>query len=121
MPELQNEPANGAVQIVFCTCPDAEVAEKISLAVIESGLAACVNRLEGVTSTYRWEEKVCEDVECLLIIKTTTDAISGLEGCIRDMHPYELPEVIAVPCSVGSDDYLEWVKTATASITRKQQ
>ncbi|NNF51243.1 MAG: divalent-cation tolerance protein CutA [Gammaproteobacteria bacterium] len=107
--------AENAVKVVFCTCPDATVAEKISVALVESSLAACVNRLEGVTSTYRWEGKLCQDVEYLLMIKTTTAAMSGLENCIRDLHPYELPEVIAVSCSSGSAAYIDWVKSVTRS------
>jgi periplasmic divalent cation tolerance protein len=102
------------VLIVLCTCPDAEVAGRIATALVGEGLAACVNALPGVTSVYLWEGSVQTDTEVQLLIKTTAARLPALTDRVRAMHPYELPEVIAVPVTGGLPDYLQWVQTCTA-------
>lgn len=99
--------------LVLCTCPDRSVASAITTALLEERLAACVNRVPGVKSSYRWEGHVQEDEELLLIIKTTADLYARVEDTIRKLHTYELPEVIAVPLTAGSTAYLDWIRTAT--------
>ncbi|HEY8010495.1 MAG TPA: divalent-cation tolerance protein CutA [Rudaea sp.] len=101
------------VLIVLCTCPDDTVGERIATALVEERLAACVNRLPGVASTYRWQGKVCRDSEQLLLIKTTCERFDALRERIVELHPYELPEVIALDITTGLDRYLAWVVAET--------
>ncbi len=98
------------IQLVLCTCPDAAVAASISQHLVQQGLAACVNQLPGVTSTFAWQGDVQSETEVLLLIKSTADRFSALESAIRQLHPYELPEIIAVPIQTGLPEYLNWVK-----------
>ncbi|HSQ08203.1 MAG TPA: divalent-cation tolerance protein CutA [Chromatiaceae bacterium] len=102
------------VLIVLCTCPDADVAGRIATALVSEGLAACVNALPGVTSVYLWEGSVQTDTEVQLLIKTTAARLPALTDRVRALHPYELPEVIAVPVTGGLPDYLQWVQQCTA-------
>lgn len=101
--------------LVFCTCPDEAVAENIANALVGERLAACVNRLPGVVSTYRWKGEVHRDNECLLLIKTTVERFDALRERIVAVHPYELPEVIAVDVARGLPRYLDWIASETQS------
>ena len=93
-------------QIVLTTCPDAESAGKIARALIQDGHAACVNIVPAVESIYSWKGKIESAREHLLIIKGPTRNYAAIEAHIRALHPYELPEVIAVPLARGSPAYL---------------
>ena len=97
--------------VVLCTSPDEASAERIATALVEECLAACVNRIPGIASTYRWQGKVCRDSEQLLLIKTTRERFDALRGRILALHPYELPEVIAVDIASGSAPYLDWIES----------
>ena len=97
------------VLIVFCTCPDSASAEAIARQLVGEHLAACVNVLPAIRSVYRWAGQVECDDEALLWIKTTQAAYSALESTFRQIHPYELPEIIAVESARGLPDYLQWV------------
>jgi len=99
--------------IVITNCPDEETANHIALAVVEARLAACVNILPRVQSIYRWQGAVESAVEVPLLIKTTTAAYPALEAAIRERHPYEVPEIIALPISAGLPAYLNWVAEET--------
>jgi len=77
--------------------------------LVESGLAACVNLLPGIVSVYRWEGRVQTDEECMMVIKTTEPALAALKDWLGDRHPYELPELVAVPVTDGLPAYLAWV------------
>lgn len=99
--------------VVLCTCPDDATGTRIATALIEGGLAACVNRVPGIRSIYRWAGRVQEDAEVLLVIKTTAPRLGEVEALIRAAHPYELPEVLALPVAGGSAAYLEWIGQAT--------
>lgn len=99
--------------LVLCTCPGNTVAAEISTALIEQNLAACVNRLPGVKSWYRWEGHVRQDEEVLLLIKTTRTRYAEVESAVRRIHPAELPEVIAIPIAAGSEAYLQWLSEST--------
>jgi periplasmic divalent cation tolerance protein len=99
--------------IALCTCPDAETAARLAGALVEQGLAACVNIVAGVTSVYRWQGRVHHDSEQLLIIKTRRARYQKMESRLRELHPYELPEIVAVPMERGLEAYLEWIRTQT--------
>ncbi|WP_114239713.1 divalent-cation tolerance protein CutA [Dyella sp. C9] len=99
-----------SVLICYCTCPDAGSARTLAEALVGEGLAACVNRLPGVQSTYRWKGEVVTDSEELLMIKTTTARFPALKERLLALHPYELPELIAVPVAQGHEAYLDWVR-----------
>ena len=102
--------------VVMNTCPDAASAEKIARVLVERKLAACVNILPGLRSVYTWKG-VCENAdEHLLIIKTVSAAYPALEQAVLELHPYELPEIIAVPIAAGLSGYLAWIKQSTAPI-----
>lgn len=102
--------------LVLCTCSDNHVADTIAQTLVEERLAACVNYLPNILSTYRWKGKVHQDSEVLLLIKTTTDRFYALKTRILEIHPYELPEIIAVDVSLGLDRYLKWILEETRSI-----
>ena len=97
------------VQIVLCTVPDRETGEQIANTLVTEQLAACVNIIPGITSVYRWKGAVEQDQEALLLIKTGQDRWLPLQERIRALHPYELPEIIAVPIHTGQTDYIEWI------------
>jgi periplasmic divalent cation tolerance protein len=109
------EPDNAGMStlIVFCTCPDEAVADRIATSLVEERLAACVNRVPGIVSTYRWEGAVQSDIEVQLLIKTTRDRFDALRDRILALHPYELPEVVAVDIALGSAPYLAWIESET--------
>lgn len=99
--------------IALCTCPDAQSGERLATALVEEGLAACVNRIAGVVSTYRWQGKVCRDEEHLLVIKTVRERFDALRERIVALHPYELPEVIALDITAAHAPYLAWIEAQT--------
>ncbi|GMR09047.1 MAG: divalent-cation tolerance protein CutA [Gammaproteobacteria bacterium] len=96
-------------QIVLCTCPDRASAEIIATAVVERGLAACVNIVPDLTSIYKWQGKLDRASELLLLIKSTASVYEQLQQTIQSLHPYELPEIIAVPIEAGFPPYLNWI------------
>ncbi|MFN2309176.1 MAG: divalent-cation tolerance protein CutA [Gammaproteobacteria bacterium] len=95
--------------IVLCTAPDPATAEALARAMVEARLAACVNVLPGIRSIYRWQGALQSDSEALLILKTRQDRFGALAAALREQHPYELPEIIAVPVSDGLSAYLAWI------------
>ena len=107
---MQNNP-----QIVLCTVPDRNTAEDIANILIAENLAACVNIIPGITSVYRWEDRIEQAEELILVIKTGGDAYRALQAKISDLHPYELPEIIAVPVEQGLAGYLDWVEQCTST------
>ncbi|MEW8284582.1 MAG: divalent-cation tolerance protein CutA [Candidatus Thiodiazotropha endolucinida] len=96
--------------LILCTAPDRETALKLSRSLLEQRLAACVNLSPPVTSVYHWQGRLEESEEILLLIKTTKQQYSNVEATLRAQHPYELPEIIAVPVEQGLDDYIDWVE-----------
>ncbi len=101
------------VLLVLCNTPDAECAARIAHALVEQGLAACVNILAPCRSIYRWQGKIEDTIEIPLLIKTTALAYPALEERLRQLHPYEVPEIIAVPLAAGLPAYLAWVTEET--------
>ncbi len=94
--------------VIFCTTPDDE-AEKIARSLVDEKLVACINVAE-VNSFFRWEGKMEDEKESLLIMKTKTDKIDDVIERIKALHSYDVPEVIALPIIGGNESYLEWVK-----------
>lgn len=95
--------------IAFCTCPDAATAARIADALVGERLAACVSALPGVQSVYRWQGAVERADEVQLLIKTVASRMPALMARIVALHPYELPEVVAVEAAAGLPAYLEWI------------
>lgn len=96
-------------QIVLTTCPDTAAAERIARVLVEEKLAACVNMLPPMRSIYRWKGRVEDATEQLLVIKTAQQ-FAAVRDRIRSLHPYELPEIIAVPIADGFPEYLAWLR-----------
>lgn len=94
---------------VLCTCPDAATAKSLAAGLVEQGLAACVNVLPEIRSIYRWRNEIHDEGEVLLLAKTSRLAYASLESWLLEHHPYEVPEVLALPVQAGSADYLDWV------------
>jgi len=97
-------------QIVLTTCPDGDSAGRIARALVEERLAACVNILPPMRSIYRWKGQVEDTPEQLLVIKIMQTRFPAVMDRIRALHPYELPEIIAVPIADGHPDYLAWLQ-----------
>jgi periplasmic divalent cation tolerance protein len=102
------------VLLVLTNCPDDGTAGRIATALVENRLAACVNELPPVESTYRWQGKVEQAVEVPLLIKCTRERYPALEEAIRQLHPYTVPEIVAVPVAAGFAPYLRWVAEETS-------
>ena len=99
--------------LVLTSLPDVAAAQRLARQIVESHAAACVNQLPPCTSTYRWQGKIETASEVPLLIKTSAIAYPRLQALIRSAHPYELPEIIAVPLSAGLPEYLDWVSQET--------
>lgn len=111
-----------STRVVLVTCPSLALARKIARAVVEQRLAACVNVVRSpVESFYTWKGKVESAREHLLLIKTTAQRLSPLEREVKRLHPYDLPEFIAVPITEGSPEYLAWLSETTATRRRKRR
>ncbi len=98
--------------VILTTCPDESVGARIARELVESGLASCVSRVGPVHSTYRWQGTVLDEPEVLLVIKTVTARYPELEMRLKSLHPYAVPEIIALPIRGGSPDYLAWLQEA---------
>lgn len=101
--------ASGSSSICYVTTPNEESAKKIARAVISNKLAACVNIIPNIQSIYEWEGRINEDLEYLMMIKTTTANVDELTKFVRDNHPYSVAEVISVKIENGNPPYLDWV------------
>ena len=106
-PTAPNEPA---VSVVMVTAPDADEGARLARALVEERLAACVNVVPGLRSVYRWQGEVEEAAEVLLVAKTRRDRVAALAARVRELHPYDLPETLALDASGGSAAYLDWVR-----------
>ncbi len=99
--------------ITLCTCPSQATAEEIASALVEQGVAACINIIPTITSIYKWQGKLEKANEVLMLIKTDQSRYQDLERALTILHPYELPEIIAVPVEQGLAGYLNWVTQCT--------
>jgi periplasmic divalent cation tolerance protein len=100
--------------VVLVTTPTAERAAELARALVEERLAACGNVVPGLRSVYRWEGKVQDEPEALLLLKTTRARFEALRARVVALHPYEVPEVVALPVEAGSAPYLAWIAAETA-------
>jgi periplasmic divalent cation tolerance protein len=101
-------------ELILCTCPDRGTSEKIAKRLVEGRMAACVNIMPGLTSIYTWQDRIETAEEHLLLIKSTKERYPAIEQAIRELHPYELPEIIALPIVQGLPDYLNWIDTCVS-------
>ena len=101
--------------LVYCTCPDHDTALRIAQTLVDRQLAACVNLVPGLTSVYRWQGQRETAEEVLLLIKTRLAVYPDLEAAVQALHPYELPEIIAVPIAAGLPAYLSWIESGTGA------
>lgn len=98
------------VILALTTCPDEASAEAIAAALVQERLAACVNRVSGLRSTYFWDARLQDEGEILLIMKTTAGRLGDLQARLAALHPYELPELLAIAVAGGNERYLDWVR-----------
>lgn len=110
-PSLSEEKPDvpGLPLICFSTAPSVELAEKLAQALLERQLAACVSFVPGATSVYVWQGKVCQDAEVWMMIKTTPQAYGALQQAWMELHPYEVPELLAVSVAEGLPAYVQWL------------
>ena len=102
--------------VVLITVPSKEIAEKIAKALLDQNLAACVNIVAPTRSLYTWENKIFDDEELLLIVKSRAELFENqLVPAVQAIHPYEVPEIIALPILMGSKSYLDWIDGSTIS------
>ncbi len=100
--------------LVFITVPSAEVGQDIATLLVDEKLAACVNIVPGISSIYCWQEAIQQDDELLLIAKTRSTLFERLATTVKRVHPYDVPEVIALPILAGSNEYLAWIDSVTS-------
>ncbi|MEX0843250.1 MAG: divalent-cation tolerance protein CutA [Gemmatimonadota bacterium] len=108
------------IHVVLVTAPDPETARLLVRRLVEARLVACGNVLPGVTSIYRWEGEVQEDSEVLVVLKAPARVLPALVRRVREEHPYDVPEVIALPVAGGLDAYLSWVVAECGPAPRKE-
>ena len=112
--------ARHSVVVAFVTCPSRTVARRLAARLVQARVAACVNLVSGVDSVFRWAGKVDRARETLLIIKTTRPRLEALRRRVVRLHPYDVPEFIAVPVAAGHAPYLRWVRSSVAGPSRRQ-
>jgi periplasmic divalent cation tolerance protein len=104
--------------VIFTTVDSEDLALKIASGLVEGRLAACVNIISPVRSIYRWKDKVCDDKEMVLMIKTVAHLFNDVRDLIREHHTYELPEIMALPVAAGEEKALDWI---TSSVKTRNQ
>jgi periplasmic divalent cation tolerance protein len=99
--------------VALVTVPSEEVGTAVAQALLDRRLVACVNIVPAVNSLYVWEGELCSDDELLLVIKSKAALFDELASVVQDVHPYDVPEIIALPIVAGSQDYLDWIEKVT--------
>ncbi len=102
--------------LVMTSLPDIEVAKALARRLIDANLAACVQLQSGVQSIYRWEGRICEEQEVVLVAKTTAGRWTAISDYIKQNHPYDVPEIIAQPITHSDPDYAQWVVAETTAL-----
>ncbi|OGW43905.1 MAG: cytochrome C biogenesis protein CcdA [Nitrospirae bacterium RBG_13_41_22] len=100
--------------VVFITAPNEDEAAKISKALVEARLAGCVNIIKNIRSIYSWQEKIEDEKEVLMIVKTQKPLFDSLMKKVEELHSYKVPEIIALPILDGSVEYLKWLREVTS-------
>lgn len=100
--------------VVYITTPNEDLAANIARALVESRLAACVNIIRDIRSIYSWQGKIEDEKEVLMIAKTRQELFNALKAKVLDMHPYSVPEIIAMPIVDGSEEYMKWLEKETS-------
>ncbi len=103
---------NGEFILIFTTCPDIAVADKLADLLLKNRLAACVNMIPGIISKYWWKNNIEKDSEVMLLIKTHANKFNQIKMEISQNHPYDVPEILSIPVKNGSSDYLEWINNS---------
>ena len=114
LPRPQVRPVSDAL-LLLSTCPSDRTAARIARALVQERLAACVNRVPGLASVYRWRGEIHEDAEVLLLIKTTRDRFAPLRARLVELHSDEVPELIALDIADGYPPYLDWLREQTGA------
>ena len=96
--------------VILCTCPNTSVARDIAYRAVEAQLAACVNIIPGIVSVYKWEDKIQQDQECQLVIKTKKALEKELRDSLFEVHSYNLPEWVVLDITDASEDYADWIR-----------
>ncbi len=96
--------------LILCAADNEQVAKAIASALVEAGEAACVSIVPGIRSTFRWKGEICDEREFLMLIKSSTERFEEVRRRIRQLHTYELPEVVALPIVAGDPEYLNWLE-----------
>ena len=110
---MNTVPGHTDILLVFSTFPDPERARETARALVSERLAACANLLPGVTSLYMWQGEQTESEEVLVLFKTRRETYPALETRLKSLHPYEVPEIVAVNLATGLPAYLAWVAAGT--------
>jgi periplasmic divalent cation tolerance protein len=113
MPPRYRRPKPPGAVVVLVTCPNQKVGERIGRTLVQERLAACASIVPGVTSIHRWQGKVSRDAEILLVIKTQKARLASLMRRVEGIHPYSVPEILALSLTAGSAPYLAWMREAT--------
>ena len=116
---IECNPMTEQVIVGLSSCSDEATARRIAEALVSERLATCVNRVTGMVSTYFWDGRLQDEAEILLIIKTTAARQAELAARLKDLHPYQLPELVILPVSGGNEPYLQWVRSGVEQ-TREQ-
>jgi periplasmic divalent cation tolerance protein len=103
------------VVILLTTVPGSDAGEHLARALVEERLAACVNLLPAMTSTYRWQGSIHQEEERQLVIKSTRDRVDAIRARLSSLHPYDVPELLVLPVEQGGDAYLDWVRRETTA------
>ena len=104
---------NPVCLVVFCTVPNPEKGREIGATLVTERLCACVNVVKDLDSIYWWDAKVTHDGEALMILKTTVERYDAMEARLSALHPYTVPEILALPVMKGAEKYLDWVNAET--------
>lgn len=105
--------------IILITSPSEQVGERIAQALLEERLAACVNIVPNIQSIYSWKGEIQNDEEALLVVKSRAELFDRLVPKVKAVHPYEVPEIIALPLILGAQDYLDWITDETIALAPK--